>query len=249
MIYCFGDSHVSMFSGKNELLSIYTEKNLLQKFSYHEFVPVRLGAVLAYSLLKSNTKEKGHEKLESLFNQIPINSNVIFLFGEIDIRCHVLKIHFQTQQKIEDIIMDIIDQYMKYSKIILKRGYSLSIIGPMGTSNLKEPDPEYPFYGSHYERNRATLIFDKILKEKCQLIGIHYITLARFTIRRNYQTRLIFYFDGIHLSQLIMPYVLIKSFKLYSKKKIFLKDFGLSLFKSFQTFIYVIINLFLKFIS
>src|SRR5260221_13483035 len=76
----------------------------------------------------------------------------------------------------------------------------------IGTSDIY--NNEYPFYGSHFQRNNCTLLFNKELEATCNRRGIIYLSIFEQIISKDLNSIRDYYFDSVHLGQLAMPYVL-----------------------------------------
>ena len=99
MIYVFGDSHVGVFTGKNEHLEVHKKGDPWVKSNFGEFLICRIGIHCAYNTPK-------HTYLtEYIKEQIPKGSKIILSFGEIDIRKHIPK---------HQNISEVVERYFKF---------------------------------------------------------------------------------------------------------------------------------------
>ena len=119
-IYCIGDSHAGFFSGYDRMQPGWPNKST-NKYSFLK--SYRLGPVLAYNLCNFKTRSKGREKLLYILTHfVPLGSKVLFCFGEIDCRAHLLKQSEIQRRDIHDIIRECVDRYFTVIKDTKKKG-------------------------------------------------------------------------------------------------------------------------------
>ena len=208
IIYAFGDSHISFFG------DYYREEGLGSKvFDYANniyyiepnitpFFPFHIGPALAYNLNKYGTKTAAREKIEYLINNfIPPNGRLLFCFGEIDIRVHVIKQSEKKKVPVIDIIENIVDNYMAFLKS-LKGGHEIIVWGSVAQQSDDIPiDVNYPRYGSMISRNQATELYNKILKVACDENGFTFVSIFPFLVNENMETKGECYMDAVHISR------------------------------------------------
>jgi hypothetical protein len=206
-LICIGDSHASFFSGINKMQPEFPELSD-NKIAHVE--GVRLGAVLAYSLHKNNTREKGREKLfQKLGNLNTTDHAVMFCFGEIDCRYHLLKQSEIKMQPVKYIIEDCVNKYFQVIQEVKHLGFDVLVWNVIPTT-YDNFNPEYPNYGTHLQRNVCTKLFNKTLQEKCKGEEIIFIDISDKLIDKNNYTKGYFLFDGVHLGQLAMRFFIEK---------------------------------------
>jgi len=114
-IYCIGDSHASFFSGYDRIQLGWPNKTFNKKYFFLK--SYRLGPVLAYNLCKFKTRSRGREKLLYILTHlIPLGSKVLFCFGEIDCRAHLLRQSEIQKRDIYDIVRECVDRYFSVIK-------------------------------------------------------------------------------------------------------------------------------------
>lgn len=201
-IICIGDSHVSFFSGYNKVLPIYPcrgkNKNIF-------FEPYRIGSVLAYNLIQLNTTELGREKIFELLENIPKKSVLLFCFGEIDIRCHLIRQSNKQERPLSGVVQDCIDRYLIFINEVRLLDFKVIVFGAIPTSY--NYDPEYPFFGTMQQRNECTLIFNNLLRQNCEDLKINYISINKYLVNKNGLTKSEYFFDSLHLSTLSLAFV------------------------------------------
>lgn len=226
-IFVIGDSHAGFFgdiSKTNELrwnkfidfeygLSSQcpesSEHNLYGRMlNYFEpdiypFIPFHIGPALAFHINSYGTRTGGREKTEYLLKEwIPINSSLMFVLGEIDLRVHAIKQHEIQNRPVEKIVEEIADRYLNFLKIINDR-YKVYVWGAIASQGDSGYDhPRFPKYGSMKERNYATECFNHYMEKQCEEIGIQFISVFDYLVDKNYNTRLSFYMpDLCHLNR------------------------------------------------
>lgn len=194
-IYVIGDSHVFIFSGQLNGLrrKLFFNDINIPIFENKIFQIFHCGPALAYSLNKYNTNTRITEKSNFLLSCIiKPGATIVMSFGEIDIRCHILK-----QIDVYKSAYIVADNYIKYIKSISDK-YKVIIYSPIATGkDCGEIDKNYPRVGTEAERNTLTKIFNNIIKEA----GIPYFSVFEEMISDNLETRNDFLApDNCHLS-------------------------------------------------
>ncbi len=215
IIHCIGDSHVSFFSGYDRVQNGYPDQSV-DKYSYLK--SYRLGAVLAHSLVKENTKENGREKLFEIVNGLKPASKILLCFGEIDNRCHLVKQAFIQKKSIEDITQECVANYFQVIDELISRGFYCMVFGAVASS--ESFNEEYPTYGTIIQRNESTFYFNNAIKRECQKRSIFFINLFDYLVNNKRETRTFYFFDGVHLGQIAFPFFLKEVFKHKSIKSL-----------------------------
>ena len=96
-IIAFGDSHVGVFDG------------------IPGFEKVWVGAATAYNLINSYSSTKGRDKIfKRLEFAIPDCTSVLFCFGEVDCRSHVLKQCIKSERSIDEVCEHVVSRYFQF---------------------------------------------------------------------------------------------------------------------------------------
>lgn len=211
-IYCIGDSHASFFSGYNRVQLGWPNKTI-NKYTFLK--SYRLGPVLAYNLCNFKTRSRGREKLLYILTHlIPSGNKVLFCFGEIDCRAHLLKQSELQKRDIHNIIRECVDRYFSVIKDTKEQGFDVIVWNVMPSGITDDAlEKEYPFYGTNIERNKVPKYFNEYLKQKLEKFNISFIDIFDKLVFENFETNVSYYFDGVHLSQKSMPYFLDELFK------------------------------------
>ncbi len=143
MIHCLGDSHSWCF----------------------KFIPGckihHVGSVMMFRVGRDGWHEPGIEP----------NDTVIWAFGEIDVRCHVVRIADRDGRTIEDVANALADAYV--ASVLKATGrHVIACVTP--PSNMGDCPP-LPMYGTLEQRTQATLLLNARLKWNCEQHGIPWL--------------------------------------------------------------------------
>jgi len=210
-IYVIGDSHTNFFGGTEYINFLPLENHINTSCNLVDFFKTfHLGPALAYN---SNTNSSTNTLAKTLYliekNYLPPKSTLLLCFGEIDIRVHVLKQAEKQNKTVEQVIEDILDNYLKYLKILQNKGYHIICWGAIASQKDEwETNPDYPKYGSEIERNQATSQFNKKLKEICLANKLRFLSIFDDLVTADGETIEDFLAkDKCHLSQKAIPLV------------------------------------------
>jgi len=218
MIFCFGDSHVSFFSGRDAIQPVVPEasNDLLPYFrTFH------VGPALAYNLVQTETQTRGREKiLETLEQQVPPGSRVLICFGEIDCRSHLLRHAWKQNGDAAGVAGKCAERYVRFACELRDRGHVPTVYNaiPSRHSNTRRDkwdQAAYPAIGTHRERNEITIHFNQAVAALCRNEGLGFLHNFPELVDASGKTREEFYMDRIHLSQRAMPLTLELFKKLY----------------------------------
>jgi hypothetical protein len=150
-----------------------------------------LGSFLAYSI--GREEHRGRKILFEALKEIPSNSQILLIFGEIDCREHLTK-QSQIQQKpLPEIVIDCVTKYLGTVKTISELGYKVTVFGGIPNG-----------YQSAISR-----LFDISLKQECQKINISCLSIFNKLVDENgnYRNHKYMMEDACHLSQETMPLI------------------------------------------
>ncbi|MFA7658007.1 MAG: hypothetical protein WCY19_01080 [Candidatus Gastranaerophilaceae bacterium] len=209
-IYVIGDSHVNFFSGEEYIHFFKYKKGINKTLALINcFEPYHLGAALAYNILNPNASSKGLEKIEWLLAQkIPPNSILLLCFGEIDMRCHVVKQSKIQDKSIDEVVDDVLQCYIQFVKYLQKKGYKIITWAPIASQkDTISKHSEFSKIGTESERNYAT----KIFSEKLNLFAAEnkFINCSIYNklVDENNLTIEEYIADKCHLSQKALPFM------------------------------------------
>ena len=214
MIHCIGDSHGCIFTGRGTREQRYMCPAWPEKGpQYIEGMRgYRIGPATAYNL-----ESKKPILTEILSSEVDKDhDNVLFVFGEVDTRAHLIKQQQLQGRSIEDLVSECLDRYFKVILFYKGEGYKMAAWGPMASA----PDIlNYcgPKYGTSIDRNRVSLIFNKGLEERCLAHGLKFASIYHEMLLPNGDTDPSLFMDDIHLSEVALPLIIkaLKSKDLY----------------------------------
>lgn len=100
--------------------------------------------------------------------------SVILFFGEIDVRCHILKKE-NYRSVVDDMVFEMSEFIKKYTHKY--KIHIASILPPMRESICSSPNPELPFVGSDSDRSELTVYFNNKIMEMCSDISVGYFDI------------------------------------------------------------------------
>jgi len=206
-----GDSHTRFLAGKDNIENGETVPHArsYSGFAAH-FDALHLGPGLAYNLDRAGSQTRILERVNALIDTDAINGErvVVFSFGEIDCRSHVVKQTQRQNRSIEDIVGEICKSYANFLDMMVRRGIRPAVWGPVAsTPNQAYADPDAPAYGTIGQRNHAIACFNREMRYICDRRGYGFLTLADKLIDSSGQTIKDYYCDDIHLSQRARPFL------------------------------------------
>lgn len=189
--HAIGDSHVSFFTGRDEIAQGYPIVNNsdLGWVSTVHYIGASTAAALVYPASDSR------QRLFSVLNSLPKDDPVILVFGEIDCRVHL-------SQNGNSVTPERAAQnYLRCIRQVEGFGYDVYVWGAVCPIFDDERRKErYAERGARLAREQAMREFNGVLHEalKSKLINIS------GRVARNP----VYFFDGLHLSQKAMEFVL-----------------------------------------
>ena len=153
---------------------------------------------------------------EIIYSNVNIETDyVLFCFGEVDIRAHLIKQKKIQNKTINEIIKECVDKYFNVLLRYKNTGIKTIAWGPIASWHESKKYTGGPSFGSCLERNLITKEFNQYLEELCNHNQIKFVTIFDKMIDENKITKPE-YLDNwegshIHLSQTAMPLIL-KSF-------------------------------------
>ncbi|MCK9351791.1 MAG: SGNH/GDSL hydrolase family protein [Candidatus Pacebacteria bacterium] len=223
VIHCLGDSHTSFFSGSNTIQPLWPKES-------NDRIPIfktyRIDASLAYNLCKTGTTTYGREKLFNILEKIKKNDIILLSFGEVDCRVHLIKQASLQNKPLKEIAKECVERYFSVIKEITSLGYTVIIWGAIPTSTSETPiNKDYPSFGSCFERNHATKLFNEYLSELARKNNIFFLSFFDDLTKNDGLTKRNCLADKTHLSQRIMPLVV-------KKIRVLLPEMNIVLFKN-----------------
>ena len=211
-IIVIGDSHVNFFSG-NEYIN-------WRPFAYHHgvinisvdknknFDAIHLGPALAYNVNGYGATTKAREKIDYLCEHFfQENDTVICVFGEIDLRVHVVKQINGVKKDSKEQVDKILGNYIKFLTFLVAKGYNVWCWGAIASQKDDwHMNESYPRAGTEQERNKATEYFNNQLEKLCIKNNIGFVSIFPHLINSDYETKGEYIADECHLSQKAWDY-------------------------------------------
>ena len=213
MIYCFGNSHVALFSGAppcgNKTRSIQQKAWVATKEGKPiviegehagkggvldinpenpQFRGVYLGGVLCYNFLKNHAPTVRYW-LDSLKIQKE-KDKILFYVGEIDCRVHLSKKYMTTDLSKEEVVNECVERYFKALKMFSDEGWDVIVCGTHPTNTLPHSE-KYPNinWGDVSIRNSICVIFNSALKSLCEKNSISFVSIYDKLVDENNITK------------------------------------------------------------
>lgn len=163
-IHIFGDSHAAFcFSNERRTIprdenSIFNYNGISIPFSIHWFGSKTMHSIGRDGLAAFNLKNFGMQD----------DDVAVFVFGEIDARCHIGKQRDIHNRKLDEIVTTLAQNFLKTVKENIQLLSNVpcvivSIIPP--TNNVF--NEVYPYHGSLEDRVTITQLLNRCLKEHC----------------------------------------------------------------------------------
>ena len=204
MIHCIGDSHASVFSGKDEMQPVWPDRSndILPYFRSY-----RIGPATAYNLFN-----KIPVISEILYTQVDKeNDTVVFCFGEVDIRAHLIKQQQLQNKPLSEIVEECVRRYSEVIIYFIQQGYKVAVWSPIASWGDNKPY-KGPSFGTNSERNLATAFFYLFLLKYLSVYNTPILSIFVDMIKDDFTTETSFLDDWedchIHLNQRAMPLIL-----------------------------------------
>ena len=211
-IHCIGDSHACFFGGLEKIQPAFFESNFNSRQNkYPFFNSVRIGLFTAYQL------DNKRSIIEPFLSNLNMHNDdkILFCFGEIDIRAHLIKQSKLSQRSIDDIVYECVTRYVNAVSYYKKFNRDIIMWGPSASWTDSKPypvGPQAPSYGTNVERNNVTKIFNQYLQKLCEQNNFGYISIFEKMLNPDGTTNPYYIMDHIHISQTAMP-MAIEEFK------------------------------------
>jgi len=174
MIYCLGDSHVTIFGGDNLSITVLSPSFTAMSSNYNNMLANRV-----QEISKNFNKEVDY---------------IVLCFGEIDIRMHISKRCIKNGEMNIDKVHEMVDMVAKeYMKTITKYGEMIfgRIIISLPTASFLPPEGvKLNVHGTNEQRNLITSIFTKKLSEILTQNNIKHLSIFEDMIDENMRTKI-----------------------------------------------------------
>lgn len=209
-IYVVGDSHVRFLAGRDEISGAKAAEGGVKWYEdiVQNLIGVHLGASLAYGIGRHGSQTKSTEKIERLLENgtIPKGADIMFSFGEIDCRSHVVRQSELQGVSIDQVVAGLCDGVIAYMDRLASAGYAMHCWGVVAPSWIEtNADPRFPISGSFEQRKHATALYNARMRALCSERGYGFLSVEHSLYDEVGMTNRNFYCDHIHLSQAARP--------------------------------------------
>ena len=153
LVYFIGDSHVSVFSGANEIDPGFPA---ISDSLFPNVRICRLGATLAATMTKENSTEGGRWKAFALLPAIEPGARIFLSFGEIDCRAHIPRRAGFVAEAIPDAVESALANYFRFVEEFRSaasaRGITVGLLSPPPTATFdgaSDPSLFFRFLRKH----------------------------------------------------------------------------------------------------
>lgn len=161
-LYVFGDSHSLIFQGRDTL-----------ELTECVFPRVRvrhLGPCLAF-----HSNGKSYDEIAEVLKSAGDVGAVLLSFGEIDIRTQILKRvdlnHTTPEHETRSVVQVLMATARRLYETFKKPVIIFEPIPTIGWwADACAPNADFPIYGSEYDRNYATYLFSKYVRDSIALL-------------------------------------------------------------------------------
>jgi hypothetical protein len=218
MIYIIGDSHVSIFSGvdnvngnrihiqpeygycyileNDEIKTLRNRNEFIQEIE--NVIAIKMGSHTAYNLINKI------DKLDRIIKDYKVNKEdtILFHFGEIDIRAHL-----GFKPSVENAIKECVERYLKVLLHFKNKGYNVGVFAPYASLPNELRYNIGRNYSDSQSRNKLTTKFNTTLKEKVVKNDMIFRDIHKFMLNEDYSSNRIYFKDNIHASKEVLPFI------------------------------------------
>ena len=214
MIFCFGNSHVSIFSGNDKMVPIWPNRSIDYLPWFRTF---RLGAGTAYQAMKHvneilNIVQQWSVSID--FNKE--NDTILLVFGEVDVRSHIISQAEKQNRSIDSITLEVVDRYFEAIMFLKNKGFKVAVFGCVAGYVVPEGSngPPWPHVGTLKQRNGATRLLNNSISALCKSVDIPFISVFDEMLEEDGITTKTKYLDMdvacVHITTRMLPLVLWK---------------------------------------
>lgn len=150
--------------------------------------------------------ERHEKKLMRIL--VPLqDKELIFCFGEVDVRLHIKYKHQQLGIPIEQLIDATARKYISYIAKLRNQGYRIHVFNIVPTGDFKGPDAEkwkkglqYPFTASDKERKHYTELLNTAYAACCNELQVPFVNIYEDLVDANGMRKKELVLDFAHLT-------------------------------------------------
>ncbi len=197
-IHIIGDSHSSIFTGLHGVCGTY---NQFHAQALPSFQVWHLGQYLAHSV--GSTSHEVHTHIRRCLKRIPGTDRVVFFFGEIDCRNHVVR-HTQNDHEVAPVAAVVAEKYVKRAcKLAGARRVAFVAVPPATVS--QHGNQLLPTVGTFDQRRVAVNAFNAALRATAAMLGAHVIDVHDALATPHGHPSPAYFADGVHADPRALP--------------------------------------------
>lgn len=177
-VYVFGDSHVEVFEYLNE-----------KKLTRIDYVITKVPGATASGLANPNSVTKALETFERGLNEIPKNSKIIFLLGEVDTGFLIWYMAEKKNLPVKELMENSINNYVKFLIDCKCKGYKNLYIMSAPLPTIKDnqnfgeiANKRKEVKATQIQRTNLTIEYNNKLKASVEQIGCSFISFDNYLI-------------------------------------------------------------------
>lgn len=166
-------------------------------------------ALVGYNKLDGKTAynlERHEKKLLQILEPLR-EKELIFCFGEVDIRIHIKYKHQQSGVSVEQLIDKTAIRYISYVNRLRQQGYRIHVFNVVPTGDYQGAEAmkwkkglAYPFTATYEERTDYTLKLNHCYRSYCHELQIPFVDIYQYLVDGRGQRRQELVFDFAHLN-------------------------------------------------
>ncbi len=156
-----------------------------------------------------------HEKKLMRILTLLQNKELIFCFGEVDVRLHIKYKHEQLGVAVEELISATAKRYISYVARLRKQGYRIHAFNVVPTGDFLGDDAEkwkkglqYPFTATYKERKHYTELLNAAYAANCEELQVPFIDIYQNLVDETGKRKKELVFDFAHLDNSCADFVM-----------------------------------------
>ncbi len=135
------------------------------------------------------------------------DKEILFCFGEVDVRLHIKYKHQQLSVPVSELIENTAKRYVSYVHELRKMGYHIHIFNVVPTGDFMGEEAEkwkrglqYPFTASFAERSSYTEQLNKAYQRHCTACQIPFVDIYQYLVDNQGKRKEELVFDYAHIN-------------------------------------------------
>lgn len=189
-IFAVGDSHSRRCFEKHKIIA---DSRVLVGYN-------KLDGKTAFNLAR-------HQKQLLRILRPLAGKELIFCFGEVDVRLHIKYKYLQSGHSVAELIEATAARYLSYVNELRQEGHRIHVFNVVPTGDFLGADAEkwkqglhYPFEASYEERSGYTEQLNVAYGIHCRRLGIPFIDIYRYLVDESGRRRKELVYDFAHIN-------------------------------------------------